>query len=436
MKLNRRSLLALGGGLAATATLAACGSNNPLASQTPDAGSTATSDETTGGSTAGAITLQQWYHEYGEAGVKEAVEGYAADYPDATVEVKWTPGDYASILAAQLLTNDIPDVFEVEQGGSLDMIRTGQLADLTDIMEPVRDQFNASVMDRFTFEGKVHGIPQTIDMQLLYYRPSLLEAAGVEPPSTFDELVTAIEAVTADGTGGLFAGNDGGVGVLGTLFIWASGHDQLDEDRTEAAFLTEDFYNALVAFRELSEAGGVVQAASAEWYDGGAFINGEAAFQWGGLWSLPQIIEAHGDDVGVLPFPAMGPNGRVAVPFGAFGACVAADGSNVEAAKAFVKWLWIDEEDKQVDFSNAYGTHIPAKDALVAKADKLSSGPGADAARFVAESGFANDIMWSGAMGDAFGAAVSNVIKQGADPAAEFAGFADLAASELEKLQG
>lgn len=431
MKLNRRTLLAFGGGIAATATLAACGSNNPLASETPTDPAGSPGDG--GGS---EITLTQWYHEYGEAGVKEAVEGYAADYPDATVEVRWTPGDYGSILAAQLLTDDVPDVFEVEQGGTLDMIRSGQLADLTDIMEPVRDQFNAAVMDRFTFEGRVHGIPQTIDMQLLYYRPSLLEAAGVEPPQTFDELVAAIEAVRTDDIGGLFAGNDGGVGVLGTLFIWASGNEQLNPDRTEATFLSQDFYDALVAYRELSESGGVVQSASAEWYSGDAFINGEAAFQWGGLWSLPDIQAAHGDDVGVLPFPAVGPNGRPAVPFGAFGACVAADSADVEAAKDFVKWLWIDEEDKQVDFSDAYGTHIPAKDALVARAGKLADGPGADAARFVAEHGHANDIMWSGAMGDAFGAAVSNVIKQGADPAAEFASFEALAASELEKLQG
>lgn len=124
------------------------------------------------------------------------------------------------------------------------------------------------------------------------------------------------------------------------------------------------------------------------------------------------------------------------VPFGAFGACVAAKGKNVQAAKDFVKWLWIDQEDKQVDFSNAYGTHVPAKVALVSKADKLADGAGADAAKYVAENGFTNDIMWSGALGDAFNAAVSNVIKNDADPKAEFAGFAEKAKTELAKLKG
>ncbi|WP_331715406.1 extracellular solute-binding protein [Tessaracoccus coleopterorum] len=73
-------------------------------------------------------------------------------------------------------------MFEVEQGGTLDMIRSGQLADLTELIGDRVSEFNPSVMQRFTFEGRIYGIPQTIDTQLLYYRPSLLEAAGVAPP--------------------------------------------------------------------------------------------------------------------------------------------------------------------------------------------------------------------------------------------------------------
>lgn len=418
MQLTRRALL-LGGTVAASATVAACGSNNPLASNSP-----------------GATTLAQWYHEYGEAGVQDAVKRYAAEYHDATIEVKWTPGDYGSVLASQLLTDDVPDMFEVEQGGSLDMIRSGQLADLTELIGDAAVQFNPAVMKRFTFDGKIYGIPQTIDTQVLYYRPSVLKAAGVQPPTTFDDLVKAAKAVKTSDMGGFFAGNDSGTGVLGTLLIWASGHDQLTEDRTKLAFLTENFYAALRGYRDFVGSGAVLRAASAEWYDSAPFANGETAMAWGGLWSLTEIKDALGDDIGVLPFPAIGAAGRPAVPFGAFGACVAAKGKQVEAAKKFVKWLWIDQEDKQVDFSNSYGTHIPAKPSLVPKASKVASGPGAKAAEFVEEHGFANDIMWSGALGDAFSASVSNVIKNGADPASEFGRFKTTAEAELAKQRG
>lgn len=428
MNLNRRHLFAAAGGLAAAATLAACGSNDG------GLGSSSAPASTNGGGA--TIELLQWYHEYGEAGVKEAVEKYAADYTQAKVTVGWNPGEYTKKLGAALLTNDFPDVFESEQGASLDMIKQGQVADLTDIMGPVADQFAPAVMKRFIFEDKYYAVPQVIDMQLLYYRKSVLEAAGVQPPKTFAELVDAANKVATNDMGGFFAGNDGGVGVLGTMLIWASGLDQFDEARTKATFTDPAFYDALKAYRDFSKTKGLLQAASKEWYDGAAFVNGETAMQWGGLWSMPDITKAHGDDFGVVPFPAIGSSGRVAVPFGAFGSCVAAKGENVDAAKAFVKWLWIDQEDKQVEFADAFGTHIPAKTALVPKASKLAEGPGADAAKFVAENGFTNDIMWTGPLGDAYGAAVTNVIKKNADPAAEFASVGQLAATELKRVKG
>ena len=424
MNLTRRHVLGLTSSIAAAATLAACGTNTGgLGSSSPSASGS-------------KPTLSQWYHEYGEDGVQEAVKRYAAAYPDATVNVQWNPGDYGKLLSAALLTPNVPDVFEVEQGGSLDMIKAGQLADLTDIMSPVAAQFNPAVLKRFTFQDKVHGIPQTIDMQLLYYRPSLLAKANLQPPRTFAELVAAAKAMKTSAMGGFFAGNDGGIGVLSNMLVWASGNEQLNADRTAVGFLSQSFYDAVVAYRDFFASGDLLQTASAEWYTPTPFVNGETAMQWGGLWSLPDIKKAFGDDVGVLPFPAIGASGRAAVPFGAFGACVAAKGAHVDAAKAFVKWLWIDQEDYQVDFSNSYGTHIPAKTALVAKADKLATGAGADAAKFVAENGFASDIMWSGALGDAFGAAVTKVVKDKADPKTEFEAVGARAVEELKRING
>ncbi|WP_203567147.1 ABC transporter substrate-binding protein [Aestuariimicrobium ganziense] len=437
MNLSRRHLFAAAGGIAAAATVSACGDNSGGVGTTTSP-TAATSGSATGASSqASNVTLQQWYHEYGEAGVKEAVEKYAAEYTDAKVTVTWNPGDYGKKLSAALLTNDFPDVFEVEQGGSLDMIQAGQLAELNDIFDPVKDQFNPAVVKRFTYDGKIYGIPQVVDMQLLYYRKSALEKAGKQPPKTFAELVDVANAVATGDMGGFFAGNDGGLGVLGTMFIWASGHEQLDEGRTKGAFLTPEFYDAVKAYADFYKNGkGLLKSASKEWYDGTPFADGETAMQWGGLWSVTDIKAKLGDDFGVLPFPAMGAKGRPAVPFGAFGACVAAKGKNVEAAKAFVKWLWIDQEEKQIDFADSYGTHIPSKTALVPKATKLADGAGADAAKFVAESGFTNDIMWSGALGEAYGAALSNAITKGVDPAEAFKGFADKVAAELKRLKG
>ncbi|WP_231979124.1 type 2 periplasmic-binding domain-containing protein [Tessaracoccus coleopterorum] len=180
----------------------------------------------------------------------------------------------------------------------------------------------------------------------------------------------------------------------------------------------------------------MVRTASGDWHEGTAFAGGEAAMQWGGLWSLPDMQTAWGDDVAVLPFPAIGRHGRPAVPFGAFGACVAASGTNLEAAKDYVRWLWMDREDYQLDFSDSYGTHIPAKPSLEADATKLAAGPGRAAARFVSDHGFASNIMWSGALGDAYATAVGAVLLDGAEPVAAFAEFEAAAGIELALLKG
>ena len=99
MDINRRRFLGLAGLAAASVTgLSACGSNTGRPSSE-------------GSATAGGDLpqLSQWYHEYGEDGVEDAVKRYAAAYPDATVTVKWNPGDYDKLVSAALLTADKVD---------------------------------------------------------------------------------------------------------------------------------------------------------------------------------------------------------------------------------------------------------------------------------------------------------------------------------------
>ena len=43
-----------------------------------------------------------------------------------------------------------------------------------------------------------------------------------------------------------------------------------------------------------------------------------------------------------------------------------------------MKWLWIDKEDYQEDWSLNYGFHIPPRKSLAAKASKLQSGVAAE----------------------------------------------------------
>ncbi|TDD58948.1 sugar ABC transporter substrate-binding protein [Kribbella antibiotica] len=419
---SRRQVLGLGGGLAAVA-VAGCGSN--------------TGRPNSGGDSGGKPALSQWYHQYGEAGTQQAVERYAKEYPDATVSVQWSPGDYDKKVSTTLLTDQGPDVFEYGNGPTIDMIKGGQVVDLTDVPGPAVSDFTPSLIKRMSYQGKLYAIPQVVDMQFLVYRKSLLSAAGVQPPQTVDELLDAAKKLTTDKVKGLFVGNDGGVGVLGGPALWSAGLDYLTDDG-KFGFDDPLAAESLKKLRELFTSKTLLLGAPADWSDPSAFTQGLTAMQLTGLWTLPAIEKAFKDDFGVLPWPKLNATtGAPSVPVGAYGACVSSKSKNVDAAKKFVKWLWVDQTDKQLDFAQAYGFHIPARKSLIEKADKLKSGPAADAAKFVNDHGHAQSpVLWSPKSSTAYSDALNRVIRSGSDPATEIKAVKSVVEAELKRIAG
>ncbi|MBZ4019090.1 ABC transporter substrate-binding protein [Streptomyces purpurogeneiscleroticus] len=417
--IGRRRLLAAGGGIALTGALAACGSN-------------------TGRSGGGSgPELSQWYHQYGEPGTEQAVKRYADAYDKAQVTVQWRPGDYDRQTAAALLTDSGPDVFEVN-GPTLDQIRGGQVVDLTSAVEPVKDDFNQAVLAPKIWQDKIWSIPQVIDMQLLYYRKSLLKDAGVRPPRTLDELVDAARELTAKGkknkVKGLFLGNDGGAGALGGTPLYAAGLSIVTEDG-KVGFDDPAAARTLGKIHELYADKSLLLGAPTDWSDPDALTQGLTAMQWSGLWALPEVKKALGDDFGVLPFPKDGSGGKNAVPVGAYGSAVSARSKHKREAVTFAKWLWIDRTDYQRDFALSYGFHIPARLSLAEKAKELRAGAAADAVAYATDLGYAEPLLWTTAAKTAYQDAVSRIIKDGANPETELKTVVRKTEAELDRVK-
>ncbi len=408
--ISRRRLLSLAG---ASALLAACGSNT--------------------GRGGDGQALKQWYHAYGEPGVQQAVERYAKAYTKTQVDVQWNPGDYDSKLATSLLSGDGPDVFESTP--QISSVRAGQLVPLDDLLGDARSDFSESILATHTVDGKVYGIPQAVDMQMLFYRKSFFDKAGVRPPSTVDELIDASRRLTGNGVKGLFAGNDGGGGVLGGPALWSAGLDYVRDH--QVGFDDPVAAQAIGKLRELYASGSLLLGAVKDWAEPDAFTQGLVAMQWTGLWAVPAVQKAVGDDFGVLPFPKLTDNGGQSVPVGAFGAMVNAKSERVDEAREFVRWLWVEKTDYQEDFNLSYGFHIPPRESIAAKASKLTSGAAADAVKFVRDNAKAsNPPDWTSVMRTAFNDAVSRVVRDGAPADAELKGAAAKVRDELKRLYG
>ncbi|MFJ3616612.1 ABC transporter substrate-binding protein [Streptomyces iakyrus] len=414
MNWDRRNVLRAAMGLAAAGGLAACGSNTGRS----------------GGGSGDALV--QYFHAYGEAGVEQAVKRYAKDYKGANVTTQWITGNnFEQKLFAALLTKNAPDVFEFHP--QIQLIKSGQVADLTDIIEPVKDDFNQADIKSHTVDGKIYGVRMIDDPQFFFYRPSMFEKAGVEVPKTLEELIEAAAKLKTSKVKGAYLGND--LTPVQHNLIWSAGADTLTADN-KPAFNTDAVADGLKQLRGLFTSGDLLLGAPADWWDPSAFTQGLTAMQWCGMWAMPVMQKALGDDIGIFPFPKVGSAGKESVYNGGWSMFVNAKGKNVEAAKEYVKWLWIDQKKYQEDFATSYGFHIPPRTSLAQSATKLKSGLPAEGVKLFNEFGHFDNIGWTQAMIAAINDVMANSVRKNGDPKAQLAAAEKKVDTELKKLFG
>ncbi|MEV0634441.1 sugar ABC transporter substrate-binding protein [Streptomyces sp. NPDC050619] len=412
---DRRNVLRAAMGLAAAGGLAACGGNNGRS----------------GGGGSGT-NLTQFFHAYGEAGTEQAIKKYAKAYDKANVTTQWiTSSDFESKLFATLLTKSAPDLFEFHP--QIQMVKSGQVADLTDIIDPVKDDFNPADIASHTVDGKIYGVRMIDDPQFFFYRPSLFEKAGVEVPQTLDELIEAAAKLTTSKVKGLYLGND--LHAVISPMIWSAGADTLNE-KNEIAYHTDGVVEGLKKMRKLFTSGDLLLDAPTDYWDPSALNQGLCAMQFCGMWAMPQFQQVLGDDIGVFPFPKTIDSGKQSVYNGGWSMFVNAKGKNVDAAKAFVKWLWIDQKKYQEEWATSFGFHIPPRTSIAESATKLKSGLPAEGVKLFNEFGHFDNIGWTQAMITALEDVFANSVRKNGNPQASL-DKADAAVNrELKKLFG
>ncbi|CAL9623300.1 hypothetical protein SUDANB176_05896 [Streptomyces sp. enrichment culture] len=412
---DRRSALRAALGLAAAGGLAACGGNTGR-----------------GGGSGSGKTLVQYFHAYGEAGTEQAIKRYAKAYGKANVTTQWITGsNFESKLFATLLTDKAPDVFEFHP--QIQLVKSGQVADLTDLIEPAKDDFNPADIQSHTVDGKTYGIRMIDDPQFFFYRRSMFDKAGVGVPTTLDELLATAAELTTDKVKGCYLGNT--LHSVVNPMIWAAGADTLDENN-EIAYHTDGVVGGFRTLRKLFTSGDLLLDAPTDFWDPSALNQGLTAIQWCGMWAMPQMQEALGDDLGIFPFPKVTDAGKQAVYNGGWSMFVNARGKNVEAAEEYVKWLWIDQKEYQEDWALSYGFHIPPRTSIAESAGKLKSGLPAEGVKLFNEFGHFDNIGWTQAMITALEDVLADCVRKGGDPEAAL-DKADVKVNrELDKLFG
>ncbi|MBC7592718.1 MAG: sugar ABC transporter substrate-binding protein, partial [Kineosporiaceae bacterium] len=136
--------------------------------------------------------------------------------------------------------------------------KNGYLADLSDDVESNADwnwsDFQSGPVASTTYEGNVVGVPIITEQEVLYYRKDLLAKAGLEVPTTMDELEAAAKAIKEQnpGVAGFVARTGKSAAVTQfSSFLYSFGGDFIDEDGNSAIASPEAkeayaFYGGLI----------------------------------------------------------------------------------------------------------------------------------------------------------------------------------------------
>ncbi len=216
---------------------------------------------------------------------------------------------------------------------------------------------------------------------------------------------------------------------------WSSGGDFIQNN--QIVFNTDRMAAAYEKLYELNTSGGVLPDAPTFWWDSSSFQQGLCAMQWCGLWAMPIIRKSViGDDFGIFPYPALDAQSQPATIDGGWAEMISAKSHNIQAAKDYVKYLWITNSQIQIDWNVGYGFHIPPRNSIAAQTDKLKTSPASDAVTILNQYGHAVPPLWDNTMDTALTDAVSHIAKTGKNARATLDAAAAKCSAELQKLLG
>ncbi len=172
-------------------------------------------NKTTGSSSNKPIALTYW----GLWEPEEVLSGILVDYkkvhPEVTINyVKQSYKDYRERLQSSLARNEGPDIFRYHHTW-MPMLKKELAPVPAEIVQSLNINANyyPIVSENIKVGGQVYGIPLEFDALALFYNTKLFKTAGINPPTTWEELRKAAIKLTVKNDSGVI--QIGGV-ALGT----------------------------------------------------------------------------------------------------------------------------------------------------------------------------------------------------------------------------
>ena len=308
------------------------------------------------GTAANAVEIEYWQYFFDArvTAMEQLIENFQAANPDITVTMTHFPyADYRTKVAAAIPAGEGPDVVQLFYGWLNDYVEA-------DLIQPLpTDVFPAATIDAEFFpmvqamkEGDQYwALPTAVRSLALFYNERLMEEAGVEPPTTLDEMMAAAEAMTKrDG-----AGNITQVGITASMtaqdhhwwregLVRQMGGDPYLDDYQTVNYNTDAGVEALEFYTNMFMGENPVTATTFMDEPQAAFKAGLAGMHIDGSFRIGSLAEIRGLKWGVTELPANADGMRSNYSsYWVNAITTKAEGEKYDAAVKFMEYVTSDE---------------------------------------------------------------------------------------------
>jgi multiple sugar transport system substrate-binding protein len=290
------------------------------------------------------VTLTWWDYMTAANGqaLESQIQRYMDTHPNVTIERNQINfGDLKQRLLQGATAGALPDIVIIDNPDHQAFSSLGIFEDITDLVAEwgQAENFFQGPWDSTMFNGRNYGIPDNSNCLVLWYNTSFLEEAQIGPPTNWEELVSAAEALTVDGRYGMaVAAIQSEIVTFQWLpFLWATGED-LDTLDSEGG------RRALQLWVDMVDSGSMSRGILG-WDQTDIrvqFQNGQTAMMPNGPWQIPTIREESPDlpwDVATLPADQQG-----ASILGGENTAIVQGTQHLEAAWELLTWRQEPEE--------------------------------------------------------------------------------------------
>lgn len=264
------------------------------------------------GSDAAPESLTMWARSSTQDYTQALVDAYNEEH-ETQIELTIVASDsFQQKVGAAAGAGSLPDILASDVVYAPNYARQNVYQDITDRIADLEygDQLVAAHIDASTFDGKSYAVPHKVDSSFIFYNKDLFAAAGLDPenpPTTYDEIYAAAEAITAlggDTYGAYFPGNCAGCNAY-TSFGVARASEALpiSLDGATANIASEALAEWFDLYRRLYEGGLVPSGASTG--DSSTqqepFLQGKVGIWPNGSYSIPVVNETVDFEWGYMP---------------------------------------------------------------------------------------------------------------------------------------